>query len=71
MLLGDKLFDSYLQEYMWKKQHQNSIFGNVFFIGYPFITEPKVNAAISRSRSTSSLNERTKTYAKQPKLKPV
>ena len=63
MLLGDKLFDSYLQEYMWKKQHQDNIFGNIFFIGNPFITAPEVNATIS------SLNERAKTFATP--LKPI
>ena len=25
------LFDSYLQEYMWKKQHKDKIFGNVLY----------------------------------------
>ena len=25
------LFDSYLQEYMWKKQHKDNIFGNILY----------------------------------------
>ena len=43
---SDNLFDSYLQEYMWKKQHKDNIFGNIL-IGYPFITACKVSSAIS------------------------
>ena len=34
LLLADKLFDFYLQEYMWKKQHQGIIFGNRTYILY-------------------------------------
>ena len=30
---SDNLFDSYLQEYMWKKQHEDNIL-EIFFIGY-------------------------------------
>ena len=64
MLLGDKLFDSYLQEYMWKKQHQN-IFGSIFFNGYPFISAPDRKCS---HRSISSLNEIAKTFATHLKL---
>ena len=28
---SDNLFDSYLQEYMWKKQHKDNIFGNILY----------------------------------------
>ena len=27
---SDNLFDSYWQEYMWKKQHKDNIFGNLY-----------------------------------------
>ena len=27
----DNLFDSYLQEYMWKKQHKDNIFGKILY----------------------------------------
>ena len=29
---SDNLFDSCLQEYMWKKQHKDNIFGNILYI---------------------------------------
>ena len=47
---------------MWKKQHQDNNFGNSSLNSYPFITAPKVNAAIS------SLNERANTFATHLKL---
>ena len=28
---SDNLFDSYLQEYMWKKQHKDNIFKNILY----------------------------------------
>ena len=52
---SDNLFDSYLQEYMWKKQHKDNIFGNILY-GYHFIT--------ARKGSKASLNEREKTFEK-------
>ena len=36
---SDNLFDSYLQEYMWKKQHKDNIFGNIlYWISFYYIT---------------------------------
>ena len=55
---SDNLFDSYLQEYMWKKQHKENIFGN------HFITARKVSSAIS------SLNVCKKTFEKSRNTKP-
>ena len=39
MLLADKLFESYLQEYMWKKQHQDIFFGGISSPKHPSHTE--------------------------------
>ena len=58
---SDNLFDSYLQEYMWKKQHKD----NIFFIGYHFITSRKVSSAIS------SLNVCEKSFEKSRNRKPT
>ena len=61
---SDNLFDSYLQEYMWKKQHKDNIFGNILYcISFYYSTE--VNTVIS------SMNEREagptkKHYRKEP-----
>ena len=39
---SDNLFDSYLQEYMWKKQHKDYIFGNIlYWISFYYNTEGK------------------------------
>ena len=45
---SDNFFDSYLQEYMWKKRNNTkTTFLEIFFIGYHFITARKVSSAIS------------------------
>ena len=39
--ISDNLFDSYLQEYMWKKQHKD-IFGNIlYWISFYYSTQGK------------------------------
>ena len=54
---SDNLFDSYLQEYMWKNNTKTT-FLEIFFIGYHFITACKVSSAIS------SLNVCKETFEK-------
>ena len=62
---SDNLFDSYLQEYMWKKQHKDNIFGNILYWISFYYTARKVSSAIS------SLNVCEKTFEKSRNTKPI
>ena len=61
---SDNLFDSYLQEYMWKKQHKD-IFGNILYWISFYYSTFKVSSAIS------SLNVCEKTFEKYLNTKPI
>ena len=62
--VSDNLFDSYLQEYMWKKEHKDNILGNIF-CGYHFITARKVSTAISSLNELPDITGKNRTGVKR------
>ena len=63
--ISDNLFDSYLREFTCGRNNTKTIFLEIFFIGYHFITARKISSAIS------SLNVCEKTFEKSLNTKPI